>query len=160
MDLDEVTRTHMLEELRFDLARGGLYVSPRLSAHGRQVYASLLRAAIEGGTPASFAAALRGALEARTPRDAADMLAEGELGRFYIRGVCRRAIVEDVAIEVYRARPVRHPRPESEARIGARPNPDALLGDLRRHVGVDTALGVPGGPNSGLSVRRVAVAPQ
>lgn len=165
-DLDDHTRPHMLEELRFDLLRGCLYLSPRLSGHGRQLYPSLLREAIEAGTPRSFAAALRqrgifehaeprGSTWRAMPRDAADTLAEGELNRFYIRGVCRRAIVEQVAIEVYRARSVREPRPESQARIGARPKPDALLGDLRRHVGVATALGVPGGPNSGLSVRRV-----
>jgi hypothetical protein len=40
--------------------------------------------------------------------------------------------------------------------IGRRLNAQALLGDLRKHVGVDTALGLPPGPNSGLSGRLVA----
>lgn len=83
------------------------------------------------------------------------MLAEGELNCFYIRGVCRRAIEEGMAVEVYRARRVAQPRPQSEALIGKRPNPDALLGDLRRNVGRGTYHHVPGGPNSGLSVRLV-----
>ena len=56
-------------------------------------------------------------------------------------------------VEVYRAKTVAEPRPESMAMIGARLGPDALLMDLRANVGVDTALGLPPGPNSGLSGR-------
>ncbi|MCL4265318.1 MAG: hypothetical protein KJ069_19035 [Anaerolineae bacterium] len=31
-------------------------------------------------------------------------------------------------------------------------DPAALLADLREHTGEDTELGIPGGPNSGISV--------
>ncbi len=89
------------------------------------------------------------------PITAAETLAEGEFNRFYIRGVCRAVLAnEQHEVEVYRAKAVAQPRPESQAKIGTRVNAATLLDDLRHNVGVDTALGVPAGPNSGLSVRR------
>jgi hypothetical protein len=45
-----------------------------------------------------------------------------------------------------------HARAESEQKIGQRIAAEALLRDLRAHPGLDTALGLPPGPNSGLSV--------
>jgi hypothetical protein len=55
---------------------------------------------------------------------------------------------------VYRAKPVRNPRPESEAMIESTLAADDLLTDLRSHTGDEMpTLGVPSGPNSGLSVR-------
>ena len=92
------------------------------------------------------------------PWNAAQTLAEGEFNRFYIRAV-RRATLEDggETVEVYRAKAVADPRPDSEAKIGALVNAAVLLADLRQNIGIDTALGLPNGPNSGLSVRRVRV---
>jgi hypothetical protein len=81
------------------------------------------------------------------------MLAEGEFNRFYIRGVCLRAIEEGMyEVIVYRAKTVEHARAESEQKIGQRVAAEDVLRDLRAHPGVDTALGLPPGPNSGLSV--------
>jgi hypothetical protein len=54
---------------------------------------------------------------------------------------------------VYRAKAVMVPRADSQAMIGIMIDAKALLADLRIHQGVDTALGLPNGPNSGLSVR-------
>lgn len=91
--------------------------------------------------------------QVRVPVTAADTLAEGEFNRFYIRGVCRRAINEGIAeVVIYRAKEVEQPRPESEARRGQHLPAEAVLNDLRNSPGVDTALGLPSGPNSGLSV--------
>jgi hypothetical protein len=90
----------------------------------------------------------------KVPRTAPITLAEGEFNRFYLRGLCQRAIeAGGPAIEIYRARASVTPRPESEAMIGRHLDADKLLVDLREHVGVDTALGLPPGPNSGLSGR-------
>lgn len=50
---------------------------------------------------------------------------------------------------------VRNPRPESEAMVGSRLPAQALLDDLRTSQGVEPALGLPPGPNSGITVRRV-----
>ena len=46
-----------------------------------------------------------------------------------------------------------NPRPESEAKIGKTIAPQSLLDDLRKNIGVEPALGLPPGPNSGLSVK-------
>jgi hypothetical protein len=85
--------------------------------------------------------------------NAHEMLAEGEFNRFYIRALCLRAIEDGVSeVIVYRAKDVEHARSESQQKIGSRVAAELLLRDLRTHVGVDTALGLPPGPNSGLSV--------
>jgi hypothetical protein len=95
---------------------------------------------------------------AQVPVTAPDTLAEGEFNRFYIRGLCLRAIQDGVAeLIVYRAKEVSSPRRESEAMIGARLPPERLLQDIRTHPGVDTAFGLPPGPNSGLSVHLLKV---
>jgi len=95
-----------------------------------------------------------GMSEVRMPRNAPEMLAEGEFNRLYARGVCRRAIAQGITeVEIYRAKQVSVPRPDSEAKVGIKVNAGSLLEDLRTHQGVDPALGLPGGPNSGLSVR-------
>jgi hypothetical protein len=82
------------------------------------------------------------------------MLAEGEFNRFYIRALCMSAMEDGVTeLVVYRAKAVQSARSESERKIGQAVSPGALLNDLRARPGVDTALGLPAGPNSGLSVR-------
>jgi hypothetical protein len=91
---------------------------------------------------------------AAMPENAPDILAEGEFNRFYIRGLCLRAIADGIpALVVYRAKEVRQPRSDSERKLGTTVDPRRLLEDLRTHQGVDPALGIPAGPNSGLSVR-------
>jgi len=81
------------------------------------------------------------------------MLAEGQFNTFYIRGLCVRAKADGISeVVVYRAKDVQNPRPESVQKIGQRVSVDALLADLRQNKGIDSALGLPPGPNSGLSV--------
>ncbi len=94
---------------------------------------------------------------AKVASNAAEMLAEGELNRFFIRGLCICMTAADVnaEVEIYRAKEVEKPRSESQMRIGKRVRASALLNDLRQNIAVDTALGVPAGPNSGLSVRAI-----
>ena len=169
-NLDERTRAFMLRELERDITGDTLYESPRLSERGKDDYAVLLRDAIEAGDDVSLADSLRsggrirateerrkpkgGFTTAKVPVTAPETLAEGEFNRFYARGLCLRALDDGIAdVIVYRAKAVRNPRPESEAMIGKRMSAAALLDDLRTHVGMDTALGLPPGPNSGLSAR-------
>jgi hypothetical protein len=169
VDLDDVTRPYMLSELDRDLAEDKLYVGKYLSQVGIEKYPVLLREAIERGTDESLADALSapgmfmshyqrrkqsgGFSQAKVPYTANKTLAEGEFNRFYLRGLCKRAIDKKVHIEVYRARESSNPRPESQSLIGANLDPATLLEDLRENTGVDTALGLPPGPNSGLSGR-------
>jgi hypothetical protein len=169
-NLDARTRAYMRREFDRDIAAGTLHISPRLSARGRSVYQNLLSEAIDSGSPDSFAAALQhpgrlneteerdapggGMTSVRVPETAGIMLAEGEFNRFYVRGLCLRAIDEGIdRLVIYRAKAVEEPRPDSNRRIGRSVNPRTLLDDLRRNAGVDTALGIPPGPNSGLSVK-------
>jgi len=168
VNLDEKTREFMLNELEQDIASNKLYLSPRLNDAGHRNYEKMLRSAIQNGDDVSLANSLVGLFReyeqrakpsggyttARIPNTAHETLAEGEFNRFYCRGVCRRATEEGLEeIEVYRAKAVLNPRPQSQALVGSKIKADRLLNDLRTNIGVDTALGVPAGPNSGLSVR-------
>lgn len=168
-DLDNATRRFMLKELQRDIDGGTLYLSNRLSSEGSNEYPSLLTEALEKGDDGSLAEALarpgvlrshetvtrKGRLvEAKVPHTAPQTMSEGEFNRYYMRGLCCRAIEAGMdRLVVYRAKQVSKPRRESEEMIGAGLRPKDLLEDLRTHVGIDTALGLPPGPNSGLSIR-------
>lgn len=172
-DLDETTRSYMVQEVERDSTDGTLYLSPRLTERGRRDWPELLLAAVRDGDDSSLAERLWGTawlkeveyrrsrsrrgwgwVEARVPFTAASTLAEGEFNRFYIRGLCLRAIEAGIAeVVVYRAKSVENPRPESRSLVGRRLAAAAMLEDLRTHCGEEEpGLRVPGGPNSGLSV--------
>ena len=170
-NLDDRTRQLMLDEMEYDIANNQLHISPFLSGQGERDYANLLREALQSGTDETLAQSLRehrrilrtlprrnpagGYSIAATAENAAEVLAESEFNRYYIRGLARRAIEDGIQeLIVYRAKPVRTPRPESEARVETVLSPQELLDDLRSHPGDERpTLGVPSGPNSGLSVR-------
>ena len=165
---DENIRKYMLEEVEQDIAEGKLYVSERLLDSAISNYIEYLKNAIQNRDSAMLAHELlaNNCLKKTEPRNiknriimvkvpsiAHEMLADGEFNRFYIRGVCRKAIEENTEIEVYRAKKVSKPRANSTSKIGTIYDPDKLLEDLRSNIGVDTSLGLPSGPNSGLSVK-------
>src|SRR5215813_2169615 len=170
-NLDQRTRQLMLDEMEFDIAHNQLHISPFLSGQGQWDYADLLRKAIKRGNDETLGQDLQarrrilrslprrkpqgGYVIAATVENAAELLAESEFNRYYIRGLARRAIEDDISeLVVYRAKPTRNPRPESEARLEMAISPKELLEDLRAHPGDELpALGIPSGPNSGLSVR-------
>ena len=119
-NLDDRTRQLMLEEMEYDIANNQLHISPFLSGQGQRDYPNLLRETIQGGTDESLAEKLRshrriaralprrnkqksGYLLASVPENAADIVAEGEFNRFYIRAVARRAL-EDGLREIRFAR--------------------------------------------------------
>ncbi|HLO33233.1 MAG TPA: hypothetical protein VK249_29060 [Anaerolineales bacterium] len=171
-NLDDRTRQLMLDEMEYDVAHNQLHISPFLSGQGERDYANLLREALESGSDETLAQHLRehrrilrtlprrnpkagGYSIAATPENAAQVLAESEFNRYYIRALARRAIEDGISeLVVYRAKPVSNPRPASEARVETTLSPEELLEDLRSHPGDEPpTLGVPSGPNSGLSVR-------
>lgn len=160
----------MLEEIEYDVNRDLIYYSPRLSDRGHAEWVALLRESAQGYDDDWLAEMLRqngrlvameqrrkpkgGFTMAKVPVTAPQTLSEGEFNRFYCRGLCLRALQTGTPqLEVYRAKQAIVPRADSEAMIGSRLAPQALLDDLRTHQGVDTALGLPNGPNSGLSIR-------
>jgi hypothetical protein len=168
--LDGQTRPYILDEIAIDVATDRLYLSDRLSEIGRVNYLAYLTQAAELHDEVWLAGQLRlskcfnstyqrkstkgGYAIVPMPFNAPETLAEGEFNRFYIRGLCRRALVSGVTqLLIYRAKPVENPRPGSELRIGAALEPANLLQDLRTNIAVETYLGLPPGPNSGLCVR-------
>ncbi len=170
--LDAAVRGFMVRELERDQGNGKLYISPRLTSGGAQAWPQILREAMEGREDEWLASTLRergymkaeeqrakakgGFTTAKVPHTAPDTLAEGEFNRFYARGLCAHVLESGgTEVEVYRGKEVSNPRPESEAMIGRQLPAQQLLEDLRNSPGVEPALGLPPGPNSGLTIRRV-----
>jgi hypothetical protein len=168
INLDAVTRKYMLDEIERDEKAGRLYISPRLSNSGAAEYPALLKAAAVAADDSFLANELSapgrlnsteprktksGVTWAKVPVTAPETMAEGEFNRFYARGLCRRAIDEGrQKVRVYRAKDVMNPRSESQALLGQTFDAEKLLEDLRASVGTEPALGLPPGPNSGLSI--------
>jgi len=169
-NLDDKTRQFMLQEIDLDMSQGILYISPRLNKQGVQNYPSLLKEAAKSHNDAWLANELRrrgyikkserrrkptgGFTTAKVPSNAPETLAEGEFNRFYTKGLCRRAIEEGIdEVQVYRGKTVRRSRSRSKAMIGKLISAEALLKDIRQSPGVEPALGLPPGPNSGLTIR-------
>ena len=166
-NLDARTREEMSKKLSAYAARDDVYRSPRLSDDGRARWVALLSEAAAEHDDAWLAKQLRSenllkkqetstrqgkAYVKAVPVTAPETLAEGEFNRWYIRGLCVRAIAEGIkSVIVYRARASENPRPESEALIGAKLDPAALLDDLRNSQGKEPKL-LPY-VNSGLSVK-------
>lgn len=163
--LDARTRQYMIKEVDLDISRGALYISPRLNPQGLEKYQSLLTEAIQSHEDAWFADQLRRtncmkitekrrSSTVKVPITAPETLAEGEFNRFYMRALCVRAIEDGISeVVVCRGKEVSQPRSESEAMIGKRKLAKILLEDIRKSPGVEPALGLPPGPNSGLTVR-------
>jgi len=162
-NLDDTTREYMLAEFEADLEQDNLYFSVRLSPDGIQDWPEILKTALAEGTDESLAAeiAIPGRLNPHDFRQGRPIkmnkmahltLAEGEFNRFYIRGVCLRAIGEGRQVVAYRARFSSEPRSSSLAVDGKEFDPDGILEDLRAHPGTEPQHGFPG-PNSGMSIR-------
>ena len=171
LHLEALTRSHMVAELRDDVARGRLYMSPWLTPGAQEQLAAVLEVVLDRGTDEALAEVFTapGVLQRfeRTskgdptrrpvPKAAPQILAEFLVNRYVVRGVCRRALEEGIAtVEVYRAREARNPRPASEKLIGALVDAKELLDDLRDHASeLEGRFGVPA-IGSGLSVRLVS----
>jgi hypothetical protein len=170
LNLDERTRRFMLDELDRDVADGSLFLSPRLSERGQASFEQLLRTALGSGTERSLAEELRchdrmetatrwerpaGApIVASLPPTAPEALAESEFHRFYVRGLCRRALADGVyTLAIYRARPAEHNGQKADALVGVRMDATSLLEDLRPSPGGAPRRVLPACPDAGLSVR-------
>ena len=160
----------MIKEIELDASNGKLYPSKYFNAVGKNIFAGLIREACQKFNNDWLAGQLRmkgcmethttrrtpkgGLTTARVPVTAPETFAEGGFNRFYARGLCARAIQENIShVEVYRGKAVEQPRPESEAKIGSMYATKELLNDLRTSQGVEPCLGIPPGPNSGLTIR-------
>lgn len=171
VDLNQQVRDLMSKEIQSDYASERIYFSRRLSDSGRKEYVDLLTEAIVDHDDEWLANELRQAgrlntLETRSgeikarkvPSDAPNMIAEGEFNYYYMRALCKYAQENNIAqVRVYRAKAVQNPRPESQEKIGAMLSARSLYDDLVVNHGsggnFDTILGLPPGPNSGLSIQ-------
>ena len=128
-NLDERTRQLMLDEMEYDIEQHQLHISPFLSGQGQRDYENLLRDALQNGNDETLAQNLRehrrilrtlprrnpsgGYSIAATAENAAQVLAESEFNRYYIRALARRAMEDGISeLVIYRAKPVTNPRPE------------------------------------------------
>jgi hypothetical protein len=171
INLDDITRKYMLNEISLDVKERRLYISKRLTEQGRSDYEQLLREAVEKHDADWLALRLKegermAAFEPshsrtgrpivkNTPISDDVTLADGEFNYYYVRGLCVRAIDQGVDyLVVYRAKEVAQERPQSVTLIGTKVNPKELLDDLRVDISLrGKRFGIPGGPNSGISVR-------
>lgn len=160
-NLDDITRIFMGQEFESDYKDNTLYRSLVLNEYGDREYPAIIREALINGTPDSLTARLAPNFFKNYQSDgkqvnkaeAAERL-EGQFNLFYIRGLCLRAINEGIVnLEIYRAKNSLKHRSNSDARIGETINASELLADLRAHKNSTPSLGIPSGPNSGLSVR-------
>lgn len=173
-NLDRSVRDLMVSELKLDVANGKLYLSQRLTDAGAQVWPQVLQEACEQHDDVWIAEVLRsngyirpqeprrtpsgGITMVKVPYTAPETLAEGEFNRLYARGLCANVLASGgTHVQVYRGKEVENPRSASQAMIGQLVPAATLLEDLRTAQGVDTALGLPAGPNSGLTVRQARI---
>jgi hypothetical protein len=169
LDDDPRTREYMKAEVEADIEAGNLYYGKYLSPAGQEVWPDALTQAVTSYddewlqvtmTPTAYwleryprRTPSGGSTMAKVPSNAPQMLGEGEFNRFYIRGVCLRAIKDGInRIRIIRVKEVRQARAESVQLIGMLVDPSEILTDLRAHPGEPTTYGVPMGPNSGLSI--------
>jgi hypothetical protein len=165
--LDFGTRLQMIEEFNYDTSKNCVYYSKRFTTDGEIYYRESMIGHLTNGTDDSLSENLKdrncfkdfedrttakGTSRVKVPITASQTFSEGEFNRFYIRAMCNRAILENRRLIVYRARHSETPRQDSEILIGKLMDPHQLLFDLRNNIGLDTILGLPPGPNSGLSI--------
>lgn len=167
-NLDDKTREYMLSEVNEDITKGRLYLSSRLSVSGRDFFRSYLPQVISSktGDDKTLTDFLRPFFkiseirfvnglqrEARVPSNAAEILAEGEFNKYYIRGLCRRAIDEGIKdVLVYRAKETTSRSPESESVLGILISPSALLKSMKDGHSLPECLGLSSRPSS-LSIK-------
>lgn len=170
-NLDTTTRDYMRGEVNVDFENANVYYSKFLKQGLQDTWDNLLLEAVTEHDEAWLESKIEsnqllvdsyqrkkpkgGFTVAKVPYTAPQTLAEGEFNRFYCRGLCARAIEEGKMVQVYRGKEVTNARSASEEKIGQIIAPKELLEDLRVNVGVDTALGLPNGPNSGLTIKLV-----
>jgi hypothetical protein len=167
-NLDEATRKYMLLEFE----KGEFYKSERLNENKFEEWKKILHEGLEFHDDDWIAHQLQlkgllkthelrrkpngGMTEVKVPSNAAQMLAEGEFNKFYLRGICSRAIESHYThVRIYRGKEVASPRIESERKIGTTLEVVALLEELRKDTLIDSVLGLPAGPNSGLTAEIV-----
>lgn len=167
-NLDDVTRTAMLEAIEAAESSNNVYYSTRFNEAGNKQWLPLLKQAATETDEHWLAYQLEanklmkdfesastpfgGYTTKHTPHTAAETIAEGQFNRFYILGLCRRARAEDIPyLVIYRAKERAAPRPESQALIGTSLSIDEIEAQLKEIKASFKSQLVK--PNSGISVK-------
>ena len=151
-ELDDV-REFMLEELDWSIEKDKVYYSAVFVPGVENDYLSLLRQAISEHDEEWLEQRLteeyfkntqerktkKGVTQANVNKqDAAKRLAQNEFNKFYIRGVCRKALNHsNENVKIYRAKESSVKREESQKQIGEYVNANNLLENLRNEVEID-----------------------
>src|SRR5688572_20416490 len=124
-DLTVDVRELMIDEVKLDINKNSLYPSKRFNETGCRKYPDLLSNHVKNGNEISLLTDLqvnycfkekeerktaKGISMVNVPITAPQTFAEGEFNRFYLRGICLKAIKEGKVIEIYRARFSENPR--------------------------------------------------
>ena len=179
-NLEGTTRRYMLEELEEDVREGRVVLNPLLTERGRAEYADLLAEALRHHDPSWLGSELRSGrrmhiavedadvrkgLPEELPVHEPDVLAEGDFNRYYVRGMCRRALAEGIdelrivkltkgpyASFVYQSGGLPGDERERTVDVANRVDPKWLLEKLREDPDEEMDFGIPGEPGSGLTV--------
>lgn len=159
-NLTTEVREKALQELEADYNEGRIYYSGRLNQNGKESFVDAFRNAILTGDEEELENSITESMNKtevvngvikKVPSNAAQLLAQGEFNRYYIRGLCLWALENGIyELEVYRARESSWTRPGSEAKIGRKLDASKLLEDLQTTIGKQPQY-LPE-VNSGLSV--------
>lgn len=159
----------MRDEVITDLNEERMLVSERLNENGKNRWHILLEKVVTEHNEIWLADQIKkenllntserrrkktgGYIQAKIPITAAEILANGEFNKYYIRAICLKAIQnQQTFVIVYRARGVENPRTKSTQKVGNQLNAESLLADLRAKKG-DDSLFLLAQSNSGLSVK-------
>lgn len=163
-DLDPETRRLMLDELASDVTDGRLYESKRAVPGSSGDYVAALGEAFASGdsdtlitdlASSGIFAARQGDGKTINVADSAAALGDGQFSVYYARALCRRAIDEGRAVEIYRGQDTGERRASSEALVGSRPDPVALLEQLRADSLEPWKFTSVGKVNSGITLKLV-----
>jgi hypothetical protein len=167
-NLDDATRSSMLEAIEESESTGNIYYSARFNPDGRNQWLTLLKQAVQQFNEHWLAYQLEfnrlmnnlesaarpsgGYTLRHVPHTAAETMAEGQFNRFYILGLCKRARAEGIThLEIYRAKEPSKPRPKSQALIGTLLSIDEIESQLKvKEASLNSQLVQ---PNSGLCVK-------
>lgn len=154
----------MLEEFNNDVKHDTYCKSVSLKREKHDKYVEAMREAIMTGTEKTLETAIisqamfsdvyidKNGNERKTARRSEERYAGTEFNKYYVRGICRKAISDGVnSVVVYRARHSSMPNPKSEEMIGEKIRAQELLNDVRANT--ETSPELLPHVNSGLSVK-------
>ena len=162
-DLDVTTRQWMLEEFQQEYNSANPYYGKALTEAGRRAFINEMERVIQdpNGNEVALAMALSvPSYWINHPESNAQRLAITEFNTWYVRGLCRRLIEENVEFcEIYRAGPAAEPRAECTSWEGRQFKVREVYDGHRVRYwplpGNPNAFSIPAGPNCHHSIKRI-----